>query len=85
MAGIEKMLLMGFPLHAVDISGVPDKEILACCWQERLTKLHGIKQSSQALGQMAGNAMHLRAIAVALCCALKAGDNLWSIHFTDAF
>lgn len=48
-------------------------------------KMHGIKQSSQALGQMAGNAMHLRAIAVALSCALKAGDNLWSIHFTDAF
>ena len=78
MAGIEKMLLMGFPLHAADISRVSDKEIPACRLQERMQQLHGSNQSSQALGQMAGNAMHLRAIAVALCCALKAGSNLWS-------
>ena len=45
--------------------------------------VHGIKQSSKALGQMAGNAMHLRAIAAALCCALKAGANLSQMHFTS--
>ena len=80
LTGAEKMMLMGFPLDAIDVGSVSDRVTLACLSfhkqkntapNQTLITLDAC-DTPKALGQMAGNAMHLRAVGAALCCLMKA-------------
>ena len=61
------MLQMGFPLHRLDLSRNSEREP---CLRSSLGRLQVSRQKTKELHSLAGNSMHLRAIAVAIAAAI---------------
>lgn len=71
------MMLMGFPMGEVAINTVSDSVGLTCfafVFFTFFSHAHDLPGLFQDLSKMAGNAMHLRAVGVALCAAFKAKE-----------
>ena len=83
------MMMMGFPMNVVNINGISDRAKPTCfinlanyniqMSDGRLT----VKLLCQALSQMAGNAMHLRAVGAALCSMFKARLGKWKHNYHE--
>ena len=69
--GAEKLLQMGFPLHRLNIGNNTERDAwLAIFWCILLQVF--LVTTSQELHSLAGNSMHLRAIAVTIAAAMTA-------------
>ena len=84
LGGLEKLLLMGFPIHVLNVTCVSDTVNLACLtfypvWSKLFQTAfvqHIFSPPNQVLSSLGGNAMHIRPVAAALACVLKAGKQL---------